>query len=114
MLIGELSSRVGIPSSTIRYYEKMKLIPKVRDSNGYRNYPDDIVNLLKLIIKAKDLGFTLTEIREFASLLQELGQNKGNIRKKLELKIDDLDQRINELKKFKKNVKKLLNAKCPL
>lgn len=114
MLIGELSKRVGVPTSTIRYYEKMRLIPRVRDKNGYRKYPEEVVSLLELIIKAKSLGFTLSEIREFSTLLQELGLNKGNIRKKLESKVDDLDNRIKELKMFKKNINQLLKARCPL
>ncbi|MDD0852036.1 MerR family transcriptional regulator [Halobacteriovorax sp. GB3] len=114
MLIGELSKALGIPSSTIRYYEKINLIPKMRANNGYRNYPDEIVHLLKLIIQAKELGFTLSEIKELSSLIQDLGQERGKIRLKLEDKLHDLENRIKELRTFKKNISALLNAKCPL
>jgi len=114
MLVGELSKKLGIPSSTIRYYEKIDLIPKIRDNNGYRNYPEEVVDLLRLVITAKELGFTLSEIKEFSSLIQELGQDRGRIRKKLELKIEDIEAKIKELRQFKKNISKLLTAKCPL
>jgi len=114
MLIGEVSKKVGIPASTIRYYEKIKLLPMVRNHNGYRDYPEEVVELIALVIRAKSLGFTLNEIKEFSSLLQELGQDKGRVRNRLEEKVRDINEKINEFKKFKKNIEKLLNAKCPL
>lgn len=114
MLIGEVSKKVGVAASTIRYYEKISLIPKVRNNSGYREYPSEIIELLGLIVKAKELGFSLNEIKEFSFLLQELGQDSGRIRSRLEDKIIDLEEKIKELRKFKNNVKALLNAKCPL
>lgn len=114
MLIGEVSKKLEIPTSTIRYYEKIGLLPVVKNHNGYRDYPNEILNLLSLIIQAKELGFTLKEIKNFSHLFQELGNDNGKIRKKLELKIIDLDERVKELNKFKNSIKKLLDAKCPL
>ena len=114
MLIGEVSKILSIPTSTIRYYEKIGLLPFIRNQNGYRDYPHEILNLLSLVMKAKELGFTLKEIKEFSHLFQELGRGKGKIRKRLEVKIIDLDERIKELNKFKNNIKKLLDEKCPL
>lgn len=114
MLIGEVSKSLGMSTSTIRYYEKIGLLPYSRNHNGYRDYPKEILSILGLVVKAKQLGFSLKEIKEFSHLFQELGEGKGRIREKLELKITNLDERIKELNKFKKSVKKLLDAKCPL
>lgn len=114
MLIGELSIKTGVPASTIRYYEKRGLLPYIRNTSGYREYPQEVTNLLSLIVKAKELGFTLKEIKEFSTLVQELGQERGRVRAKLERKLEEIDIRIKELKSFKKNINKILKASCPL
>lgn len=64
--IGELADRAGVNIQTIRYYERIDLLPEVdRDSNGYRSYDDIHVKLVEHIFFAKSLGFTLSEIRNY-------------------------------------------------
>lgn len=64
--IGELAKIVQISSETIRYYEKINLIPKpMKFENGYRKYSEIYIYRLKLLKKAKSFGFTLKEISDF-------------------------------------------------
>jgi DNA-binding transcriptional MerR regulator len=65
MTIGQLSKAAGISESTVRYYEREGILPCAqRTDSGYRSYGDGNVERLHLILRAKELGFSLTEIRE--------------------------------------------------
>lgn len=65
MKIGELAKRSGMTASSIRFYESKGLLKTVsRQSNGYREYPQEAVALLSIINDAQKAGFTLEEIRQ--------------------------------------------------
>ncbi len=113
MKIGELSKSTGIPSSAIRYYEKMGLLVPKRNMNGYRDYPVEAVDLMKLIIQAKSLGFSLGEIKAMAKVLASNRPN-GRLREQLELKLEDLTQQIKVIRQFQKNIRQMLDSNCPL
>ena len=67
--IGELSRRTQCHIETIRYYERIGLLPKPRRSAGrYRRYDADDVGRLRFIRRARQLGFTLDEIRALMRL----------------------------------------------
>lgn len=65
MTIGQLAKITNVNIETIRYYESLKLIskPKSRQS-GYRIYTNDYIDRINYIKKAKELGFTLKEIKD--------------------------------------------------
>jgi DNA-binding transcriptional MerR regulator len=113
MRISELSNLSGVPSSTIRYYEKTGLLVPKRSSNGYRSYPDEAVSLLLLIIQAKALGFSLNEIKNLSKVLASTNK-QGKLRKELEDKLLSLNDQIKKIKKFQKNIRELLDSNCPL
>ena len=63
MKIGEIAKAAGVTTSRIRFYEKRGIIaPAARGANGDRDYPVELVTLLKFIEQAQGLGFTLKEI----------------------------------------------------
>ncbi len=69
MLIHELAERVGLSPRTIRYYERIGLLPPPRRlPNGYRDYREDDVARLRLVRGARQLGLSLAEIREVLDL----------------------------------------------
>lgn len=64
LTVSELARRVGVPVSTVRYYERRKLLaPKARSSGNYRLYSDASVERLRFIVAAKGAGFTLGDIQ---------------------------------------------------
>lgn len=64
MRVGELAKRSGISASTLRYYEKLGLLRRAsRNASGYREYTKEALDQLALIQRAKELGFSLREIR---------------------------------------------------
>lgn len=64
MRIGELARRTGLPTSRIRFYERIGLLKDVeRLANGYRDYPEDAILVLRMIAAAQKAGFSLDELR---------------------------------------------------
>ncbi len=65
MKIGELARRSGLAASTIRFYESKGLLKIVdRQSNGYRDYPLEVIALLAIVNDAQKAGFSLEEIKQ--------------------------------------------------
>jgi len=63
--IGQVSKITNVRVETIRYYEREGLIPKAsRSTSGYRQFPDSIIRQINFIGQAKNLGFSLKDIRE--------------------------------------------------
>lgn len=60
--IGEIVKRSQVPASTLRYYEKIGLLPEVDRSGGQRRYPPDILNRIRVIRMAQQAGFQVSEI----------------------------------------------------
>lgn len=64
MTIGEVADAAGVATSTLRYYESIGLIPPPKRASGQRRYTAEVLQILAVIQLAKDVGFTLPEIRE--------------------------------------------------
>ena len=64
MQIGELAERIGVPTSTLRYYERKGLLePSYRSEAGYRLYSEEDLERVLLIRRAKRVGLSLSDIR---------------------------------------------------
>jgi len=70
--IGQLAQRVGMPTSTLRYYEKVGLLdPADRSRSGYRLYGSDAEQVLTFVHRAQRIGFSLADIRHFLSAIKK-------------------------------------------
>lgn len=67
MTIGELSAKSGVPASTLRYWERMKVLPKPVRVSGQRRYQSEAVNLVTVLLLAKACGFSLDEMRRLVN-----------------------------------------------
>ena len=113
MRIGVLSEKAGISRDSIRFYEKIGLLPPPqRSANGYRYYPEGLVEQLKLLNHAKELGFSLKEIKEISELFLSKKLSRKQMNSFLARKNDEIDEKILELKKFKKEIEIALSGKC--
>lgn len=113
MLIGELSKRSGFSKDTIRYYEKIKLIELAitsRTDSNYKDYPEEILDALKLIRKYKELGFTLEEIREIIVLRSIKVLNVTKLTELVELKLTCVESEIDKLHETKIRLTRELHA----
>ena len=70
--IGELSRRTGVNIETVRYYEKIGLMPApARSEGGHRLYGRGHLLRLNFVRRARELGFTLNEIRDLLELAEQ-------------------------------------------
>ena len=123
LTIGEMAQRAGVNIETVRYYERRGLIPRpARSESGYRLYSEDTINLIKFIRHAKELGFSLREIKELLSLRIGEGVSCAQVRGRAEAKIAEIEERIRSLKKMKNALVKLTKecsgkgpvSECPI
>jgi MerR family mercuric resistance operon transcriptional regulator len=102
--IGELASRSGVTPDTLRYYERVGLLPKPhRTSGGFRVYSADTVEWLRFIKQAQTLGFTLREVRDLLGCAGAAGAPRCcRVRDMLRGKVSELQARLLELHEFQR------------
>lgn len=111
MTIGKVARNAGLAIDTVRYYEREGLLEKpARTASGYRHYSSDAVARLRFIRQAKELGFSLNEIKELLSLRVTPGKSCADVRAHAEHKIADVDRRIACLKRVRGALVKLASA----
>ena len=110
--IGQLSKRSGVKIETIRYYERAKmLVPPLRTASGRRVYDVTDLRSLVFIRRARELGFSLDEIR---ALLRLGGPEKATCREVREIAahhLDDIRAKIDDLKKLERLLSRTV-ARC--
>ena len=111
LTIGKVARSAGLAIDTVRYYELEGLLEKpARTTSGYRHYRPDVVARLRFIRQAKDLGFSLREIKELLSLRVEAGRSCADVRARAERKIADVEQRVATLMRMKRALAKLASS----
>jgi len=111
LTIGKVSKQSGIGVETIRFYEKRGLIDEPsRTEAGYRQYPADTAPRIRFIRHAKELGFTLTEIKELLHLRLDEATTCDDVRHMAEKKRMDIVARIESLKGMEHALGKLIAA----
>lgn len=82
LMIGELAKLAGVTAETIRYYERERVIPRPRrvGSGKYRRYEQADADRLRFVKRARDLGFSLDDVRELLALAGSgAGKPCGNV-----------------------------------
>jgi len=106
--IGDVASACELSVETIRYYEKQGLLRKPRrTAAGYRLYTDDAIQRLLFVTQAKELGFSLREIKELLSLRVNSQSKCSDVKNKAERKIAEIEDKIRSLRGMKKALEKL-------
>ncbi|MEA5575790.1 heavy metal-responsive transcriptional regulator [Anabaena sp. UHCC 0451] len=110
-LIGAVAKESGVPIKTIRYYEELGLL-KVsgRTEGGYRIFATDVFMRLKFIKRAQNLGLTLSEIKEFLNVHDEGELPCEHIKIKLQDKLTEIDEQIQQLLILKQDLSRLLQG----
>src|SRR5882757_9941547 len=120
--IGILSKRSGVNVETIRYYERIGLLPSPpRSAGGYRVYSSTHAERLQFVRRARDLGLSLDEVRRLLSLADQKSSSCGKVRDLAAHHLADIRARIADLKRMEHVLSRLVKAcaigklpNCPL
>ncbi|MEQ9641413.1 MAG: Cu(I)-responsive transcriptional regulator [Alphaproteobacteria bacterium] len=101
MKIGEAASESGISAKMIRYYESVDLISAAsRTETGYRVYSDDEVHTLRFIRRARDLGFSVEQIRELLALWRDRSRASADVKRFALLHVESLEAKARRLREM--------------
>jgi MerR family transcriptional regulator, redox-sensitive transcriptional activator SoxR len=112
MTIGNLAAESGMPASTIRYWERIGVLPKPLRVSGQRRYGPDAVQRLAVLRLAQSCGFHLDEMRH---LLHGFGVGVKPPRRWQELaqrKQQELDEQIARLRAMRRVVDRVMQCQC--
>lgn len=103
MRISELADAVGVPTSTVRYYERVGLMAvPARTASGYRDYADDAASNLRFITRARRMGLSCEQISALVAVWA--GRNCGGAHERVGRLVDEkqteIADRIAELRQF--------------
>jgi len=111
MMIGKVAKSAGIGVETVRFYERRGLIESPpRNESGYRQYPVSTIHRLRFIRRAKELGFSLREIKELLELQTDPTSTCDDIMKHTEQKLADINRKIDDLIKIRDALNILFEA----
>ncbi|MGQ0576114.1 MAG: heavy metal-responsive transcriptional regulator [Pseudonocardia sp.] len=101
--ISQLADRVGVPATTLRFYEKVGLLAADRSPAGYRRYGEADVERVQFIAAAKQLGLALEQIRDLLHVWDDgvCREIRDELRPMIRRQIADADQRIADLTAFR-------------
>jgi MerR family transcriptional regulator, mercuric resistance operon regulatory protein len=112
MRIGMLAASCNCPAETIRYYEKIGLLPKpVRTANGYRSYDDRHQKWRQFVLRSRALGFTQDEVRRLSSIADQSQPVCADVHQLLVEHIVDVRKKLLDLKRMEKALARL-KSKC--
>jgi MerR family copper efflux transcriptional regulator len=111
MNIGEASRQSGITAKMIRHYEALELIrPAARTPAGYRVYDEMDLHRLRFIRRARDLGFSISEIQRLLGLWQNRRRASGDVRRIANTHIAELDRKIRQLQSMRATLETLVQS----
>lgn len=120
LTIGRLAKAAGVGVETIRYYQERALLPVPDNSGGYRQYPVALIDRIRFIKRAQELGFSLAEIASLLALQD--GTDRASIRTITSARLAQIEVKLRDLKRMRGALRDLLrqcehtqvNIPCPI
>ncbi len=110
MKIGELARSTGTKVETIRFYEKIGLLPAPERTEGnYRDYSQPHLARLSFVRRARDLGFTLDQIRALLTLADDRDQSCGAVDIVARDHLSQIDRKIADLQALRRELDEIIS-----
>ncbi len=114
MRIGELASQSGMSVDTIRYYEKIGLLPTAnRLASGYRQYDKNSITVLSFVSSAKKLGMSLDDIKALLAIeLDKSAASCETVKGFIAEQLLQVEQKMDQLKSIEQAMRRLHDTCC--
>ena len=109
LTIGRLARAAGVGVETVRYYQDRQLLPVPPSQGAYRHYPARLVDRIRFIKRAQELGFALAEIAELLRL--EDGTDRASIRRITGARLAQVEAKLADLRRMQRSLRHLV-AEC--
>ena len=109
LTIGRLARAADVGVETIRYYQQRKLLPIPGKSGAFRQYAPELVERIRFVKRAQELGFTLQEIDGLLRLND--GTDRPSIRKIANARLAEIRAKLADLRRMERAIKNLV-AEC--
>lgn len=97
--IGQLAQAAELPTTTVRYYERVGLVePEDRSAGNYRLYSEESLRKLKFIRAAQAIGFTLDDVKALLSTSGSTASTCRDVQALIEDRLEDVGQRLKDLR----------------
>lgn len=111
MKIGEAAAASGCHLETIRYYERIGLLPRtVRTDNGYRDYSSEDVDRMRFVTRGRELGFSLDDIRSLLRLAANASLSCSEVDRVARQHLADVRTRIAELRRMARELERTIQS----
>lgn len=107
--ISEVARQIGLQPSAIRYYEQIGLLPPAQRMSGQRRYDSTVLYRLAIVQRARQLGFTLEEIRQLFFGFRNVTRASARWQKLSKKKLAELDHLKDEIKAVRALLSKLMS-----
>lgn len=111
MKIGELAKATATKIETVRFYEKAGLLPvPARTSGNYRSYGNDHLQRLSFIRRARDLGFSLDDVRELLTLADDRNKPCGAVDSIASGHLAAVERKIADLARMRDELRRVIDS----
>jgi len=98
MNIGEVAKLSEVNSKSIRRYEDLGIMPKAgRSMSGYRQYSMNDVHILRFVKRARELGFSMKDIKQLVSLWKNKSRPSSQVKSIAKKHVDELEKKLEEI-----------------
>jgi MerR family mercuric resistance operon transcriptional regulator len=119
---GTIARRTGCNPETVRYYEKIGLLPEPpRTASGYRQYESDHEQRLRFILRGRELGFSVHELKSLLALVDQDAVSCGEVERLARTHLESVHAKIADLRRMERSLGRTIHAcsgkdvpDCPL
>lgn len=111
MNIGEVAKLSEVNSKSIRRYEELGIMPKVgRSMAGYRQYSMNDVHILRFVKRARELGFSMKDIKQLVSLWKNKNRPSSQVKSIAKKHVDELEKKLEEIQSMLTTLNRLVKT----
>ncbi|MCG8382429.1 MAG: MerR family transcriptional regulator [Gammaproteobacteria bacterium] len=110
MKVLELAKRLGVTAETVRFYTRIGVLNPIKNqTNGYREYSDKDYRRLRFVLSARQLGFSVEDIKEILAHSDKKKSPCPTVRRLIDQRLYEIDQRFRETLQLRERMQRAMS-----